>query len=261
MKIIYRISDNGYIKPKLPNATKKICIENFISIFEKIDIVIADNCSPSTLEFLNAKKLNVIETSLGNAESFLYALNLAIGEPEDEIIYFVEDDYLHRPLCRSLLEDALSIADYATLYDHPDKYSKYYNFGEMCHVRRIKNQHWRSSISTTMTFASKVKTLKEDVQIFKNICGNRFHPNDHQIFIDLKEKNNRNLFVSIPGFAFHADISSNVCDIENLENEIDDWVVKWVEKYIPIEYNEIYKLQKISNLKKILMINHFLNIN
>ena len=75
------------------------------------------------------------------------------------------------------------------------------------------------------------------------------------------EKNNRNLFVSIPGFAFHADISSNVCDIENLENEIDDWVIEWAEKYIPIEYNEIYKLQKISNLKKILMINHFLNKN
>ena len=134
-------------------------------------------------------------------------------------------------------------------------------FGEICHVRRIKNQHWRSSISTTMTFASKVKTLKEDMQIFKTICEGRFHPNDHQIFIDLKEKNNRNLFVSIPGFAFHADISSNVCDIENLENEIDDWVIEWAEKYIPIEYNEIYKLQKISNLKKILMINHFLNKN
>ena len=76
----------------------------------------------------------------------------------------------------------------------------------------------------------KQKYVKEDMQIFKTICEGRFHPNDHQIFIDLKEKNNRNLFVSIPGFAFHADISSNVCDIENLENEIDDWVIEWAEQ-------------------------------
>ena len=130
-------------------------------------------------------------------------------------------------------------------------------------------------INQILNEASKYKckfniTINDNEVNLPEITGNNIEPLNNLIKEenlvqnlgnDLKEKNNRNLFVSIPGFAFHADISSNVCDIENLENEIDDWVVKWVEKYIPIEYNEIYKLQKISNLKKILMINHFLNIN
>lgn len=266
MKVIYRISDKSYIKPKLPGITKEFCLDNCLSALGKIDIVIADNCNESTIEMLKRKNLEIMETSLGNAGSFGLALNFAVSTliaDNNETIYFVEDDYIHKK-CKNLLDEGLTFSDYVTLYDHPDKYTNMYNHGEVCKVRFYKNQHWRSSVSTTMTFAAKLKTLKEDCSIFFDICKNKFHPDDHTIFQELHNKKKRNLYVSIPGHCIHADIRTNILYDE--DNELDYWVVDLLEKHLKKQIREehlffleqIPNYENLSGLKKLLLLNQII---
>lgn len=221
MKLFYRISDNSYPKPKLIGATKEVCLNNFVKSFNKVVFgqnqppakdfippmkIIADKCERKTVAMLSQTGIPIILTDYGNAGSLKHAINLAIQEcQDDELVYFVEDDYLHLEESQMLLEDGIQRADYVTLYDHPDKYTSQYNFGEVSKVIRTERSHWRYTISTCMTFATKIKTLKEDIEVWEKFT-NESHPPDHQIFSELGKEKNRNLAVCIPGAACHCDL-------------------------------------------------------
>ena len=205
MKVFYRISDNGYIKPKLREASKTFCLDNFLDAFPKnLITVIADRCNPDTIEMVKLRKLHLIETNLGNAGSYQYALDEACKL--DDVIYFVEDDYLHKPDAERILLEGFSFGDYITLYDHPDKYTKIYSFGEISKVSRGGLSHWRYTQSTCMTFAAKSSTLRQDREIWDKHTKNQ-HPYDHESFTELQKKG-RKIAVCIPGSAIHVDISS-----------------------------------------------------
>jgi hypothetical protein len=229
MKTVYRISDNGYVKPKLPGATKLLCLENFLETFGKIDYLIADNCSNETIEKISTVAEQFHVTKLGNAPSFIYSVDILAKEgiENDELIYFVEDDYLHHPNSKITLENALDLADYLTLFDHPDKYSRMYSYGETSKVQRVKNQHWKTSASTTMTFACKYKTIKDDFKVFKKSCVD-FHPNDHEIFERLQKTYKRKLMVSIPGLSFHTDVTTYIMNVDSLSEIMDSWAVDYI---------------------------------
>lgn len=230
MKTFYRMSDNGYSKPKLPGADHAACIENFVSVFGKIDHIVFDNCSDKTIESFSSLGESVHVTSLGNAGSFMFCLDMAC-RLEGEHVYMVEDDYLHRPGSAHALADGLELGDYATLYDHPDKYGKAYSMGETCKVMRLRDWHWKTSVSTTMTFASTSETLKRDREVFSSICSGKFHPNDHEIFTALGNLGRR-LVVSLPGISFHTDISSQIMNLDSPAGEIESWALKLMEKIL-----------------------------
>lgn len=205
MHIYYRFSDKSYLKPKLP-VSKNLCLWSFYQAFrdDKAHItLIVDNCEHERLNtILNFCVPHVIhETNLGNSGSFLFALDQALTLPDEEIVYIVEDDYVHHPNSMKFIEDAP--ADYWTLYDHPDKYGRFYNMGERSQLIRTKHSHWKYSVSTTMTFAAKVKTLKEDAVIWQHHCQGS-HPHDHLAFKDLQEQRFRELAVCIPGMIAHT---------------------------------------------------------
>jgi len=221
---IYRISDKGYIKTKLENADKMRCLDSFLSEFRRDNVlVIADNCTPQTVMKLKQKKLKLVETSLGNAGSFLYAAKYAIDHfDEDDYVYLCEDDYLYKKNARDILLEGAEIADYATLYDHPDKYNDFAgnpfikNGGEKTKVYLTNSSHWKETNSTTMTFIIKVKTLKEDFPIWK-IFGNNdflgfriltgnFLTQDDVNFAKQMEVKKRKLISSIPGYSTHCEI-------------------------------------------------------
>ena len=54
-----------------------------------------------------------------------------------------------------------------------------------------------------MTFAAKVRTLKEDEKILREWTSET-HPHDFQMFFDLRNKG-RQLISSIPGYATHGE--------------------------------------------------------
>jgi hypothetical protein len=238
MHLFYRISDKSYVKPKMPGATKEVCLKNFLSCFADLifteDVmekgktppitIIADNCTRETFKMVNETGLPIEETQLGNAGSAFHAIELAVDNLDyDDIVYFSEDDYLHQGRAVKLIEEGLKMSDYVTLYDHPDKYTKAYGGGESSRVLRTALGHWRYTISTCMTFGVKVKTLLEDIDIWKKWTSGD-HPHDHEIFTELREKS-RSLIVPIPGAACHLDMTfSGQANMLMME----DWAIEYL---------------------------------
>lgn len=183
--------------------------------------IIADRCERKTVKMLELTGIPYVLSDCGNAGSLRLVLQKAIELPEDELVYVVEDDYLHLPTAPQLLLEGIRHADYITLYDHPDKYTSNYNGGEVSKVIRTPLSHWRFTISTCMTFATKVGTLKEDFQIWQKYISGP-HPHDHLIFTDLS-KIGRKLAVPIPGAACHTDLEFSTRVNYML---IDSWAIE-----------------------------------
>jgi hypothetical protein len=204
LSVYYRISDKGRPKEKLPKGDKFSCLVNAIKEFGRENIiVIADNCIPETIEFIKKNSLQFEETSLGNSASFLYMVKMILQKhkPED-IVYLLEDDYLHRPGSRNIILEGLDIADYVSLYDHPDKYWLSSNGGNSFNYKKLyptrlyltKNTHWREINSTTMTFACKVQTLKTDFVIWEKNTKTNI-PDDFYAFLEITQKSFSNVIL------------------------------------------------------------------
>jgi hypothetical protein len=179
--VYYRISDKGNQKKKLPHADKFTCLLNAIKEFGAENLfVIADNCQQTTVDFLRKRQLDFVETSLGVQGVFMYMMEKILGCQKDpnDVIYFLEDDFLHLPGSKSILFEGLEISDYVTLYDHPDKYwyeadqGNFFNYKKLQKTRLYitKSVHWREINSTVMTFACRIKTLEDDYKIWRTYC-------------------------------------------------------------------------------------------
>jgi hypothetical protein len=218
MKVIYRISDGGYNKIKPHYVTKRGIFQHFMKTFQGFDIyVVADNVSDDTYSFLcyylDASK--IFRTSLSNAGAFMYSVEFAIQNfQDDEKVYFAEDDYVYRENAPQIIEEGLDIGDYSSAYDHPDKYINHCeggpnpfiaNGGETTIVKITRSSHWKITNSCCMTFAVKLRTLKNDIEIFKRYCSTT-HPYDFEIFTDLRNFHNRTIVSCIPGVSTHGEI-------------------------------------------------------
>lgn len=213
MKIIYRISDTGYSKVKPEYINNENCLKNFVYVFGNQNIeVIADNCSKETLQmitkYVHPNKITSVSVGHG-AGTFNLALNKALEYDDETIVYFVENDYLHKPGSDKILIEGLQIGyNYASLYDHPDKYINGANpfvedGGEVTRIMLTDSCHWKLTNSTTMTFASTVKTLREDESILREFTKGSY-PRDFEMFLALREKQ-KGLITPIPGYSTHGE--------------------------------------------------------
>jgi hypothetical protein len=221
MKVIYRISDGGYPKEKPDYITKINCLKNALKHFNQDDfLLIMDGVSDNLkaeIEKIYSGKAQIVQIGHG-AGTFNLALSHVLGQTEifvlegDEIVYFLEDDYLHKEGSQKVLESGFDLGmDYVTLYDHKDKYLNPIEGGnpycegraEFTRVYLGEYSHWKLTNSTTMTFAAKVKTLKEDEGILRQWTAGE-HPHDFQMFGDLQKKGRR-LVSSIPGYSTHGE--------------------------------------------------------
>jgi len=218
MKIIYRISDAGYNKVKPDYIDNEKCLQNFCNVFYDhiYDIhIIADNCSESTMDMINKyiDPVNIEKVSIGHgAGTFNLALDKALKWEDDEIVYFVENDYIHKQNSPTILEEGFNLgASFVALYDHPDKYmdprsggNPYCEGGaEDTRIYLTDSCHWKITNSTTMTLASKVATLKQTEDILRKHTSGT-HPNDFPMFLELREKEHL-LITPIPGYATHGE--------------------------------------------------------
>lgn len=202
LKVYYRISDKGNPKEKLPHAGKADCLRDAMREFGAENLhVIADNCTPATIALLRESGLEFEETSLGNAGSFIHMVEAIVRRhPGGDAVYLLEDDYLHLPGSRQVLEEGLTIGDYVTLYDHPDKYlleadgGNPFNAGALRPTRlyATAHSHWRETDSTTMTFACRVSTLAEDLPVWRRRTRSR-NPDDFHAFMELTRGSLREL--------------------------------------------------------------------
>jgi hypothetical protein len=217
MKVLYRMSDSGYAKDKPHYVNARNCFLHFREVFRGVDTyVIADNVSDATYAFLlsHLDATRVMRTNLHNAGSFLFAVEYAIQHFHDaDLVYFAEDDYVHTANAPSILEEGMSIADYCSGYDHPDKYINHADGGpnphisdggELTRVLLTASSHWKYTNSCCMTFVTSVKTLKEDVDVYRKHCSTR-HPYDYEMFQELIHVKNRKLVSPLPSVSTHGE--------------------------------------------------------
>ena len=221
MNIYYRISDCSIEKARFTD--KRRSLTNFLRVFAPGPgelTILADRCGDATVEMIRdvcraatpaVGEDAIRRTVAGNAGSWRCAAELALKLPDDAPVYFLEDDYLHLPGSRSLLLEGLTIADYVTLYDHPDKYINrdqggnplVEQGGEMTRVVRTTTTHWKYTNSTTMTFAVAVRILRQDWPIW-DLHTRGYLPVDMYAFLALREKGRR-VAVSLPGRSTHCE--------------------------------------------------------
>lgn len=217
--VFYRICDHGYPKDKPVYITKENCLRNAVKEFPTAKCewhVIADNVCDDTYNMIvkYVPADNVERVSVGHgAGTFRMVYEKALGYNDNDLIYFLEDDYLHLP---NSLECLISVAkqnyaDYITLYDHPDKYGFQdqnpfvKDGGEKTKVFLTDNHHWKLTDSTTMTMAAFVDVLKRDQVTWWRWTETK-HPYDFQIFVDLRCFSKARLVSPIPSLSTHGEV-------------------------------------------------------
>jgi len=173
--LLYRISSRINAKPRIAGFSKLACLDNLLASFPGYRMVcIADHCDEETVALLSRKDFFRLEvTRLGQTPAFYHLVKRALEQLDDaDIVYFIEDDYLHVPQAGEILEEGLTVFDYVTLYDHPDKYgifgkgrNPYVNDDHLSEPTRVfkgRQVLWRTTNSTTHSFACHVRTLRED---------------------------------------------------------------------------------------------------
>ena len=216
--LFYRICDHGYPKDKPTFITKENCLKNAIKEFplgEVTWMVLADNVSIDTYNMIckYVPESHVKCVNVGNgAGTFRMVFDEAIMKHTDDLIYFLEDDYLHLSGAKDKLLSAAkcNYADYLTLYDHPDKYSNdspnpfVLSGGEKTKLYWCDSHHWKLTNSTTMTFAAFADTLRQDKETFYRWTETN-HPFDFQMFIELKLFGKRKLINAVPSLSTHGE--------------------------------------------------------
>ena len=156
---------------------------------------------------------NVIEFTGGSdAQSLLFCLEFIEKQKLDseDIVYIVEDDYLHLKGWDQILQEAFSTfnVDYVTLYDHPDKYFlPMYNDlqSKLLHSNSV---HWRTTPSTCNTYSGKWRTFQKHWGTHIKYClpESTHDGYDHTKFLDLWNQGS-NLISPIPGYSTHCELS------------------------------------------------------
>jgi hypothetical protein len=220
IKVVYRISDAGYNKVKPLYINNANCLQNAVRVFGKENFqVIADNVSEETKRIIRQsgdiedEQIDYVSVGHG-AGTFNLALDWALKQDEETLVYFLENDYIHKPNSDKILLEGIALgADYVSLYDHPDKYIPAnrggnpfvdVDGGEITKIYLSESCHWKLANSTTMTFAGKVKSLKRDEEILRKWTNMGDYPRDFDMFLELRD-NGVALMTPIPGHSTHGE--------------------------------------------------------
>jgi hypothetical protein len=132
-------------------------------------------------------------------ETVRYAKAKNIGD--NDLVYFLENDYLHVPGWVEKVMDLFSTfsgLSYVSLYDHNDKYFLPMYENLVSKVITTKTHHWRTTPSTCGSFIISKQTLDEDFDILSTMVG------DHNKFLWLNQNRERSVITPIPGLSTHC---------------------------------------------------------
>lgn len=136
-----------------------------------------DNCPPAYEELVRSlfstHDLEVIRLAgEGNGATFRRQVEVLTSQSVADLVYFAEDDYLYLP---GALERGVAFfqnqtgADFLTLYDHPDYYTKY--------IHRLRrppivepDRTWRPVAATCLTFMARRTALVETAEVFRTFA-------------------------------------------------------------------------------------------
>lgn len=138
-----------------------------------------------------------------NATSFLIALEMVRTSPipDTDLIYFLENDYMHQHGWVSKLfelYDSGHRADVVSLYDHRDKYDFDMYADLQSRLIYSDTHHWRTVPSTCGTFVLEKGAVLKDYDLWtSNLL-------DYVLFPTLINERGRVLWTPVPGLATHS---------------------------------------------------------
>lgn len=205
MKVLYRIAPNLPTKSPIFKDDKfslmRICLKSFVDGFKDIKpeiVFILDSCPKKYKKCVKKVPFpkTIIEMeSAGNIGTYQKQLELA--SKTNDYVLFQEDDYLYLPCVGRKVLSALEKFDFITPQDE-----YLYYFDEPRHIGRyeikvVGNHHWREVNSTTLTFGTHGKLIKENQDLFT-----KYGTGDYPMWQDLRGRGYK-LFSSIPSLATH----------------------------------------------------------
>ncbi|HHJ10234.1 MAG TPA: hypothetical protein ENK25_05005 [Bacteroidetes bacterium] len=193
----------------------------------KLTLVYDNAEGPLERHFISTEKhYEIVEFTGGDDSRSLYNLLHYIIEqdiPDEDIVYVLEDDYVHRKGWVDIMLEGFNHTDakYVTLYDHRDKYFLHRYRNLKSKIVFSPSVHWRYVPSTTNTWSTKFKTLKKHFKIHEKFCKSRKGIARDNAKFNYLTKNNFFLISPIPAYSTHAETPflSPVIDWEKVINE------------------------------------------
>lgn len=142
---------------------------------------------------------------------FIESLNL----PDDELVYVLENDYLHTNGWVDKVVDLYKNFQgltYISLYDHNDKYFLPMYEDLVSKIFATDTHHWRTTPSTCGSYITTSKIFKED---YNDHIGVTVPVGDHHKWLFLSENKGRFVLTPVPGLSTHC--------MEGLLSPTVDW--------------------------------------
>lgn len=215
-------SSNSVGKSRPEWFSREKCWNNLLTTSDKdTDITVMFDGEPNEEHFLynDTRNYTLVKKQGGNdGQSFLNLLEYVYEQniDDDTILYFVEDDFYHKPEWTNIMREGFEYmgVDYITLYDHADKYFLPMYESLQSKIIATPSTHWRTTPSTTNTYAMLAKTFKKHYNIHVEYCDLvKGYTRDHDKFMKLWEIGS-NLVSCMPGYSTH-------CETEYLSPCID----------------------------------------
>jgi len=202
------------------NSGKKV-IEKFEKLLKKqvfkSEILNLDiNFYKKKIKKINQQGKKVTDNQISNMSNINQSLN--IGKNCDDLVYFVEDDYLHKK--DAIEEMILSYERISSQIDRelimcPADYPYLYNKIKNTKILLGNNYHWRSVEESLCTFLTSKKLINKHFKKFVSACEFEHYPFEKP-FHDIYKKE---LCISpIPALAVHF---TNINSIYGLSPLID----------------------------------------
>jgi len=156
------LSKKSPIHPDNNYELAKMCLKSFVDVYKLVKphvVFICDHC-PLTYDKMIREVVpfdhTITHTAMGINETCLYQYRLYEQSKED-VVMFLEYDYLWANV---LIPEDIQALGLVTPYDHPDKYPT-----DNAQIIIVNNKHYRSTVSTTATFATTRKLFMKHKDI------------------------------------------------------------------------------------------------
>ena len=226
----------------------KVCFKslyNAVKDYPHRITILGDRLSDEMQEFFRGYPVTLLNEELGNDKSLRRQVELALEAPEDEWIYFVEDDYLHTSDAFKWIDDfIINRKSYMSTKriarqlrfihvrldnrplvihtpDYPDRYKPKYLRFSLIFVS--KYCHWRQVTNTTFTFMMQGKTVRKYKEILlRSSIGADDGYLSRKLFAGLRFGGKALCVSPIPGLSthMHSEVMTPLVDWEKVIGEL-----------------------------------------
>ncbi len=214
------IIDHNSIKNNLEQMQKILNKSNIINSFINLDV----NEFKNSIKKINAENKNVTENQISNMSNIHKSLIVGKNQCND-LIYFVEDDYLHQ---KDSITEMISAYERISSQlnselilcpvDYPYLYTKVDSTG----IFLGSSKHWRIISETLCTFLTSTILLEKHWNRFVSMCQFEHYPFEQPLHEIYKTEY---CLSPVPSLALHC---TNINSIYGLSPSID-WKKLWDE--------------------------------